>query len=233
VEKVTKEITVAIAEDQAIFRQGLVNLINTFENVRVLFSSENGKELLEKLPEQQPDLIMLDFRMPELNGIETSRLIRQRYPDVRVLILSMYDDPEFVESAIANGANGYLSKDDEPAEIAKAIYSTMEMGYYMNDRTSKMLLSKMMKEGTVKPVFVSEDVLFTEMELQIIQLISEEWTTQEIAVELHRSKRTIESIRTLIMQKIGCRNAVGVVLYALKNSLIAHPVGSKPKAPEL
>lgn len=220
----TREITIAIADDQSIFRQGLVNLVNGFENIRVLFSSENGKELLDQLPANLPDLALLDFRMPELNGLETTRLIRERYPSVRVLILSMYDDHEFVESAIASGANGYLSKDDEPEEIAKAIYSTMEIGYYMNDRTSKMLITKMMKEGAMKPVFPSDNVEFTEMELQIIQLISQEYTTLEIAAKLHRSKRTIEGIRTFIMQKIGCRNAVGVVLYALKHDLITNPL---------
>jgi len=223
------EIKIAIADDQLIFRQGLVNLVNSFENVRVLFSTENGKELIEKLPYQQPDLVLLDFRMPVLNGMETTRIIREQYPDMRILILSMYDDSEFVESAIANGANGYLSKDDEPDEIAKAIYSTMEMGYYMNDRTSKMLLSKMMKDGSMKPKFKSDDVRFTDMELQIIQLISEECTTPEIAVQLIRSTRTIESQRTVIMQKIGCRNAVGIVLYALKHNLIVHPSVQRSK----
>jgi len=226
-----QEIKVAIADDQSIFRQGLVNLVNSFDNVTVLYSSENGKELIEQLPAQRPDLVLLDFRMPVLNGMETTRIIREQYPEMRILILSMYDNSEFVESAIANGANGYLSKDDEPEEIAKAIYSTMEMGYYMNDRTSKMLITKMMKEGAMKPTFLSDNVQFTEMELQIIQLISEEYTTPEIAVQLIRSTRTIESLRTLIMQKIGCRNAVGIVLYALKHNLISHPTGTRMRIP--
>lgn len=228
-EKMTQEIKVAIADDQSIFRQGLVTLVDSFENVRVLFSSENGKDLIDELPSRLPDLVLLDFRMPVLNGMETTRIIREQYPDMRILILSMYDDPEFVESAIANGANGYLSKDDEPEEIAKAIYSTMEMGYYMNDRTSRMLITKMMKEGAMKPTFRSDNVQFTDMERQIIQLISEEYTTPEIAVQLMRSTRTIESLRTGIMQKIGCRNAVGIVLYALKHNLIRHPAAPKMK----
>ena len=215
------EIKIAIADDQLIFRQGLVNLVSGFDRVKVLFSAENGRELLEKLPENRPDLVLLDFRMPELNGLDTAKIIRDKFAGIRVLILSMYDDQEFVEKAIENGAHGYLSKDDEPDEIAKAIYSTMETGYYLNDRTSKMLIGKMMNLGLVKPVFQIPVVEFTKMEIEILELICQEWTTQEIADKLHRSKRTIESSRTLMMQKINARNVVGLVMYGLKNKLIA------------
>ena len=215
------EIKIAIADDQLIFRQGLVNLVSGFDRVKVLFSAENGRELLDKLPENRPDLVLLDFRMPELNGLDTAKIIRDKFAGIRVLILSMYDDQEFVEKAIENGAHGYLSKDDEPDEIAKAIYSTMETGYYLNDRTSKMLIGKMMNLGLVKPVFQVPVVEFTKMEIEILELICKEWTTQEIADKLHRSKRTIESSRTLMMQKINARNVVGLVMYGLKNKLIA------------
>ena len=220
-EGVRNEIKIAIADDQLIFRQGLVNLVSGFDRVKVLFSAENGRELLEKLPENRPDLVLLDFRMPELNGLDTAKIIRDKFAGIRVLILSMYDDQEFVEKAIENGAHGYLSKDDEPDEIAKAIYSTMETGYYLNDRTSKMLIGKMMNLGLVKPVFQVPVVEFTKMEIEILELICQEWTTQEIADKLHRSKRTIESSRTLMMQKINARNVVGLVMYGLKNKLIA------------
>jgi two-component system response regulator NreC len=220
-EGIMNEIKIAIADDQLIFRQGLVNLVSGFDRVKVLFSAENGRELLDKLPENRPDLVLLDFRMPELNGLDTAKIIRDKFAGIRVLILSMYDDQEFVEKAIENGAHGYLSKDDEPDEIAKAIYSTMETGYYLNDRTSKMLIGKMMNLGLVKPVFQAPVVEFTKMEVEILELICQEWTTQEIADKLHRSKRTIESSRTLMMQKINARNVVGLVMYGLKNKLIA------------
>jgi two-component system response regulator NreC len=219
-EDVMNEIKIAIADDQLIFRQGLVNLVSGFDRVKVLFSAENGRELLEKLPANRPDLVLLDFRMPELNGLDTAKIIRDKFADIRVLILSMYDDQEFVEKAIENGAHGYLSKDDEPDEIAKAIYSTMETGYYLNDRTSKMLIGKMINLGLVKPVFKAPQVEFTKMEVEILELICQEWTTQEIAEKFHRSTRTIESSRTLMMQKVGARNVVGLVMYGLKNKLI-------------
>lgn len=220
-EGVMNEIKIAIADDQAIFRQGLVNLVGGFDRVKVLFSAENGRELLEQLPFNKPDLVLLDFRMPELNGMDTAKIIRDQFAGIRVLILSMYDDQEFVETAIENGAHGYLSKDDEPEEIARAIYSTIETGYYLNDRTSKMLIGKMIKQGTMKPIFRSQNADFTKAELEILDLICAELTTQEIADKLCKSKRTIESSRTLMMQKIGARNVVGLVMYAVKNKLVA------------
>jgi two-component system response regulator NreC len=215
------EIKIAIADDQAIFRQGLVNLVGGFDRVKVLFSAENGRELLEQLPFNKPDLVLLDFRMPELNGLDTAKIIRDQFVGIRVLILSMYDDQEFVETAIENGAHGYLSKDDEPEEIARAIYSTIETGYYLNDRTSKMLIGKMINQGTMKPVFRAPNADFTKIELEILDLICSELTTQEIADKLCKSKRTIESSRTLMMQKIGARNVVGLVMYAVKNKLVS------------
>lgn len=220
-EGVMNEIKVAIADDQAIFRQGLVNLVGGFDRVKVLFSAENGRELLEQLPYNKPDLVLLDFRMPELNGLDTAKIIRDQFNGIRVLILSMYDDQEFVETAIENGAHGYLSKDDEPEEIAKAIYSTIETGYYLNDRTSKMLIGKMINQGMMKPMFRTPSSDFTKIELEILDLICSELTTQEIADKLCKSKRTIESSRTLMMQKIGARNVVGLVMYAVKNKLVS------------
>lgn len=215
-----ESIKIGIAEDQAVYREGLVNLINGFSRTDVVVAAENGRQLLDVLEETAPDLVMLDFRMPEMGGLDTTRAIRERYPEMKVIILSMYDDHEFVESAMAQGANGYLSKDDDPSEIEKAIYSAMEIGYYMNDRTSKMLIAKMVKEGTVKPVFKPAVISFSETELYIIKLLCEEYNTQEIADRTFKSKRTIEGIRSELMSKIGCRNVVGVVLYAVKNGIV-------------
>jgi two-component system, NarL family, response regulator NreC len=215
-----RKIKVAIADDQLIFRQGLENLLNSFANVEVVLTAENGLDLFNKLEDANPDLAILDFRMPVMNGLETTRKIRINNPTIRVLILSMYDDSEFVESAIESGANGYLSKDDEPDEIARAIYSTVETGYYLNDRTSKMLITKLMHQGKMNPHFVAPHEEFTDAEMEILKLICAEYTTQEIAEKVCKSKRTVEGCRTMMMQKIGARNVVGLVMYAVKHNLL-------------
>jgi len=217
-------IRVGIAEDQAIYRQGLENLINSFDGVNVVCSVENGQELINKLQHERVDVVFLDYRMPILNGLETVRRIRKFDKKLKILIISMYDDNVFVEQTIESGANGYLSKDDSPEEIERAVFSCMETGYYLSDRTSKMLISKLMVNGKIKPQVESRYVEFTQFELQVLQMICKEFTTQEIADVTFKAKRTIEGARTMMLQKVGARNVVGLVMYAVKHNLISEDV---------
>jgi len=216
-----KNITIGIAEDQTLFREGLVRLINSFEGIKVVIDSVNGKELLDGLVDTKADVILLDYRMPVLNGLETAKKIKDLYPATRILILSMYDDEEFVMNAIENGANGYLTKNDDPEEIERAIHSCVSTGYYLNDRTSKLLIKNLVTRGKVQPKFDNNNVQLTAIELKVIELICQEMTTIEIADKIYRSSRTIEGIRTTVMRKIGARNSIGIVMYAVKNELIS------------
>ena len=214
-------IRIAIAEDQSIFRNGLTKLLNDIEGFEVILAVENGQLLIDALETTPVDLALIDFRMPVKNGIEATKEVREKFPDVKVLLLSMYDDVEFVELAIENGANGYLSKDDDAEEIQLAIKSAVETGYYLNDRTSKMFIAKMVHSGKIQPAFeLSSSQIFNENEMVILELICNEMTTQEIADKLFKSRRTIESARTMMMNKIGARNVVGLVMYAIQNSMV-------------
>lgn len=220
-ETATRKITVSIAEDQLIFRQGLANILKTFDRLAIINLAENGFELLQQMEVHAPDIAIVDFRMPILNGIETTRQICERFPATKVLILSMYSEDEFVKSAIENGANGYLSKDDDPAEIAKAIYSIIDTGYYLNDRTSKLLIANLMRKGGMKPSFLELKEQLTDSEKVVLRLICDELTTQEIADKVFKSKRTVETIRTNLLQKTGAKNIAGLVMYAVKNELVS------------
>lgn len=214
-------IKIAIAEDQSIFRNGLTKVLNDIEGFEVVLAVENGQLLIDALETTAVDLALIDFRMPVKNGIEATKEIRDKFPQVKVLLLSMYDDVEFVELAIENGANGYLSKDDDAEEIQLAIKSSVETGYYLNDRTSKMFIAKMVHSGKIQPIFeTSSTNIFNENELVILELICNEMTTQEIADKLFKSRRTIESARTMMMSKIGARNVVGLVMYAIQNGMV-------------
>lgn len=215
------KIRIGIAEDQVIFREGLIRMLNNNPHFEVVCEADNGQHLIDQIRDKKPQVCLVDYRMPGLNGIETTKSLKLQYPKIKVILLSMYDDSEFVESAIENGANGYLSKDDEPEEIEKAIYSAYETGYYINDRTSKMLIARMVEQGKIHPRFSDEQQLFSDFELKIIQLITEERTTAEIAKELERSVRTIESTRSAMMNRIGAKNVIGLVMYAVKNKLLA------------
>lgn len=214
------EIKVGVAEDQQIFRKGLVMLLNSFENISVIHEADDGSVLLDQMAENCPDVVILDYSMPIMGGIETSKEIRKRFQGVKVLILSMYDDEQFVEAAIENGANGYLSKDDDLSEIENAIKGILTNNYYLNDRVSKIFINSLMKQGRINPKFVTNEIEFNSDELRIFHLISKENTTQEIADIMSKSIRTIEKYRTKMMEKVGAQNSVGLVMYAIKNKII-------------
>jgi two-component system, NarL family, response regulator NreC len=213
-------IRVAIADDQIIFREGITKLIESMHGLKLVYAAENGKELLQEIRNCSPEVVLLDYRMPGMNGIEATKAIRASYPDIKILILSLYDDQEFVEAALENGANGYLSKDDKASEIEIAINSVYNTGYYLNDRTSKILIARMMEQGKVNPEFKTSKEELTAGELEVLKLICQEKTTQEIADLIHRSQRTVDGLRMSMMSKIGARNAVGLVMYAIKKGIV-------------
>lgn len=213
------KITIGVAEDQKIYRDGLIAMLNGTENCKVTIEAESGVELLLKMKGNVPDVVLLDYRMPEMNGIDVAKKIREKYDNVKILLLSYFDNQEFVVRAVECGANGYLSKDDEPEEILQAIESAVETGYYMNNRTSKCLIGELVRQGKVVPSFDGA-VEFSRVELQIIKYICQEKSASEIGLLLYRSKRTVDGYRAGIMKKIGARNVVGIVMYAVKHKLV-------------
>lgn len=213
-------ITIGIAEDQQIFRKGLVMLLNGFKGMNVICEGENGKALVDKFHLEVPNVVVIDYSMPLMGGIETAQYIRTNFPETKIILLSMYDDEEFVESAIESGANGYLSKDDDLNELEAAIKSVISNHYYLNDRVSKLFINRMMKRGKIDPEFENEKIEFNDEEVKIIQLISQECTNNQIADKLFKSVRTIEKYRSKLIQKVGAQNTIGLIMYAIKHKII-------------
>jgi len=216
------KIKVAVAEDQKMFRDGFVSLLNVIGNLEVVIEADNGKELIDALAVQKVDLVFVDFRMPKMNGISAVKIMHKKYPDTKILMLSGYSNNEFVEVAMKNGAHGYLSKDDDPEEIYAAIHSVLSTGYYLNSRASSYPLnlpitSKLIKPKLPKPVDKDE---LTELEIVVIRMIAKQMSTKEIADKIFRSVRTVESIRTSIMEKTGAKNSIGIILFAAREKII-------------
>lgn len=214
------KITIGVAEDQTIYREGLVNMLNNTKGFEVIIEAVDGKDLVSQLERKRPDVLLIDYRMPEMSGIKATYMIRKMLPDIKILILSMYDSNEFVIKSIENGANGYITKDEDPKEIIEAIESVLSTGYYLNDRTSKVVVNQLMGKGQMTPQFPINKIEFSSVELEIIRLICEEYSTNEIADMLCKSKRTVEGMRGAIMKKIKARNIIGVVMYAIKNKIV-------------
>jgi len=217
-----KKIRIAVAEDQEMFRSGLVSLLRRIKGVEVVIEAVNGKDLITKMRGASVDLVFLDYRMPELNGIETAKIIREGSSETRIIMLSSYNDEEIIMHAFANGANGYLTKDDSEAEMTLAIESVMRDGYYFNERTSKLLIVNMTLQDKVSPKFSSGagEIKFSVQEISVIKLLAKENSTSEIAKMMVKSERTIDSYRASIMKKTGTKNLAGIVMYGVKYGII-------------
>lgn len=211
-------VKIAIADDYKIFRDGLKVSLLADENFVVMQEFDNGEELLAGVAKEQPNVIIMDLKMPVMDGMEATLQIRKQFPDIKVLVVTMYEDDKFIIHLMENGANGYLLKNAEPEEIRKAIYSVMENGYYFNDLVNKALLKKLVIKNNIKPAF-NQNVEFTEREMEVLKMICEEKTAPEIAKEIFLSPRSVEGIRQRLIEKVGVRNTAGLVMFAVKNGL--------------
>ncbi len=135
-------IKVAIADDHKIFRKGVILSLRPFTNIKFVLEAENGDELMKDIPANEPDVILMDLRMPGKDGIETTKIISKQYPQIKMLVLTMYEDERFVYHLMENGANGYLLKNAEPQEIRRAIMEVYEKGYYLNNFVNRILLKQ-------------------------------------------------------------------------------------------
>ncbi len=213
-----KKIKVAIADDYKIFREGLKVSLAQDDGLQVIFEAENGEDLISAMESKMPDIIIMDLKMPIMDGMEATQIIRKKYSEVKILVVSMYEDDKFIIHLMEIGANGYLLKNAEPEEIRKAIYAVCENGYYFNDLVNKALLKKLVLKNNIKPSF-NENVDLSERELEVLKLICEEKTATEIAKQIFLSPRSVEGIRQRLIEKIGVRNTAGIVMFAVKNGL--------------
>ena len=213
------DIRVAIADDHKIFRKGVILSLRSYTNIIFVQEADNGEELIAGLEESRPDVILMDLRMPQKDGIETTKVISRKYPDIRVLILTMYEDERFVAHLMENGANGYLLKSADPTEIRKAIMEVMAKGYYLNNFVNRVLLKKTHARSKAMPSLNAE-IQLNEKEREIVRLLCMEYTATEIAQKMEISNRTVEAIKDKMMDRFGIKNTAGLVFFAVKNNLI-------------
>jgi DNA-binding NarL/FixJ family response regulator len=168
---------------------------------------------------KQPDILLMDIRMPELDGTNAIGLIRKEHEDVKIIVLSMYDDQEMITRMMEMGANAYLTKTTDPEEIYEAILTCMNDDFYFNDLVNKAVLLKLQHKKSARQ-FYPNTVKFSEKELRILKCIAEDKTTEEISKEVFLSPRTIETIRQKMKEKVGAKTIAGLVMYAMRNKLL-------------
>jgi DNA-binding NarL/FixJ family response regulator len=204
-------IRVVLADDHDLVRSGIKALLSTVEGVQVIAEARNGAELLALLDSVQPDIVMTDISMPGMDGITAIAEIHVRHPDVRVIVLSMYDTVDFVKRAVANGACGYLMKDAPPFELEQALRSVMATGSYFSAAVAQRLLQP--SEPTV-------DDELTQRQVEILTLIAQGKSAKEIAFELGLSPKTVDVHRARIMERLRLNDIASLTRYAVRKGLV-------------
>ncbi|HEY5391213.1 MAG TPA: response regulator transcription factor [Hanamia sp.] len=212
-------INVAIADDHKIFRKGVILSLKSFHNIKFILEAENGDELIKGVEKEQPDIVLMDLRMPIKDGIETTKYLNKHFPQIRILILTMFEDERFVGHLMDSGANGYLLKSTDAAEIKQAIMDVMETGFYLNNFVNRVLIKKNYAKQKFNPNLNSQ-IVISEREKEVLSLVCMEFTASEIAQKMELSPRTVEAIKDRLMERFGVKNSVGLVFFAMKNSLI-------------
>ncbi|WP_405103419.1 response regulator [Oceanobacillus sp. FSL H7-0719] len=209
---------VLLVEDQEIVRQGLKVILEQDEKITVTHEAANGAEALELVNENPFDLIMMDVRMPKMNGIEATRIIRKKFPKIKVLILTTFNDDEYAFQALKEGASAFLLKTANPNKLIEAVHSAMRGGLTLHDEVAAKVMPRLLQKDKIaeKPV---PSIGLTDRETLITKLVGEGKTNKEIASELYLSVGTVKNHITNILQKIGLRDRTQLAIYAVKHDL--------------
>ncbi|EIJ37387.1 response regulator [Galbibacter orientalis] len=205
---------VVIVEDYVLISQAMKELVNSFENFNVLYLCRNGKELVTKLktPKNVPNIILMDVNMPIMDGIETTQYLKDNFPDIKVIALSVDENDETIIKMLKAGAKGYLLKDVEKQTLEYALEEVVKAGFYHTKSVTDILISSLNEENKKLPVL-------KEREIEFIKHVCTELTYKEIAEKMFLSPKTIDGYRDTLFEKLDVKNRIGLVVYAIKHQI--------------
>jgi DNA-binding NarL/FixJ family response regulator len=215
----TDQLTLLIVDDHKIFRDGLKMLLSQFPFIGEVHEASNGQEFLDMLGTLQPDLVMMDINMPVMGGIEATQSALERYPDLKIIVLTTFHDEDFIEQMMIAGVEGYMLKRSTPEEFETAMHRVAAGGNYFSDeivRTVSSKLNKIREESlarTTRPVF-------TEREMEVLSLLCKGLNNDQISEVIHISPKTIEKHKSNMFQKTDTNNTINLILYAFRNGLV-------------
>lgn len=212
------KVKIAVVDDHLLFRNGIVSLLKEYEFIDIVFQASNGLELLELVEDNRPDVVLLDIQMPGMDGIAATVKMKELYPEIRVIILTMHNEDEYIFDLMTKGANGFVPKNKSLDVLVEAIQSVSEKGYYYNDHITSVLLNSAGEH--LRPPGSGNPSELTGREREIVRLICAQKTIREIADILEISPRTVDTHKNNIFVKTGAKNIIGVALYAVQNKLI-------------
>lgn len=208
---------VALVDDHALLRSGLASVINSFGEFTVVFEADHGKQFIEMLKtKERPDVVLLDINMPEMDGFETSKWIKNNYPDLKILVLSMRDDDHSIIRMLQNGAKGYILKDSKPESLRTALREVTDRGFFFNDLVSGKLVHLINKKEDEK----AGAIYLTEKETEFLKWCCTEKSYKEIAEAMNITSRSVESLRSNLFERLETLSRVGLVMYAIKNGIM-------------
>jgi DNA-binding NarL/FixJ family response regulator len=214
-----EKIKVIIVEDQSIFRSGLKLLLNEMSEVVIIDEASNGKEFLEILKLHQPDIVLMDIKMPVMDGIEATRLALEQYPELKVLVLSMFGEEEYLIRMLEAGVRGFLLKNVEEFELHKALLMISQGKNYFSNELLPALTGSFMKKKNYEEEKSSMLGKLTKREIEVLEYICKGYTNKEIAEACFISPRTAGGHRTNLLEKTGCRNTAELVGFGIKYNL--------------
>ena len=217
-------LKLAVIDDHTLFRQGLIQILKKFNDYEVIFEASSAEELLEKLVLQKPDIVLLDLNMKGMSGQQVSVILRNEYPAMKIIILSMNYSHDYIRQMMKIDVHGYLPKDIDQRKLIEAIDQVYYKGHYMDDEIAAVLREALQinerKNGKKSTVIESENIVLTEREMDVLRLICKGLNTGQIAEELFISYRTVEGHRKNLLLKTGVTNSVSLVVFAVKHELI-------------
>ena len=211
-------IRIVIADDHEIFRDGFKLMMKKQSEIEILAEAGNGRELLDLTHQHLPDVVVTDIKMPLMDGIEATKQIKAKHPEIEVVALSMFDEENLVIDMLEAGARGYLLKNTHKEEVVQAVTAVYKKETYFCKQTSTKL-AQMIAKSRFTPYKPVKKPGFNDRELEIIKLICQEFSNKEIANKLSMSIRTVEGYREKILEKIEAKNVAGLVVYAIKNNI--------------
>ena len=209
--------SIVIVDDHILIAKALSAIIANFNNFEVLYECENGKELINRFEQNSkvPDIVLLDVSMPVMDGFETASWLKENYPDILVMALSMQDDETSVIKMVRNGASGYLLKNTHPSELEKALTTLIDNGYFYPDWAAKKIFKNIGSSAKKE----DDKVHITDREKEFLKYVTTEMSYKEIGEKMFCSPRTVESYRDSLFEKLELKTRVGLAVYAIKNGL--------------
>jgi DNA-binding NarL/FixJ family response regulator len=213
------KIKIHIVEDHEIFRAGLRSVLSDIPYVQVIAESSDGIDFLAKIKLQLPDVVFMDIKMPGMDGIKATEEALSRYPDLKIIILSMFGDEEYIYRMVQLGISGFILKNSDKSSIEKAIQQVSSGNHYFSDQIMSVLVKSIYRNSHEKST--KESAALSNREVEVLNLLSKGYSNKEIADRLFISSRTVEGYKSKLIQKTGQNNSLNLILWAMKNKIVS------------